>query len=103
MPSLSSSRLETAFDCSVESVIVGTLLPFPALHAEPGDCDRRRQEWNHGRRDRCALAEPATDAAALIAQSSHPMLGIDRAAAAQSADPLAVGEREQHREGHADG
>src|SRR6202047_202787 len=99
MPSLSSDAPTTGiFDGSTESVIVRSLLPFAALHAEPGNRDRGEQEWNHRGGNRGALAEPAADDAALIAQGGHQMRGIDRAAARQRPDQLEVREREQHRE-----
>src|ERR1700722_13943088 len=101
MPSLSSLWEATGtFDGSAESVIVRSLLPFSALHAEPGNRDRREQEWNHGGGNRGPLAEPAADDAALIAQGGHQMRGIDRTAAGQRPDQLEVREGEQHREGH---
>src|ERR1700687_6251096 len=101
MPSLSSPRVETGtFDCNAESVIVRSLLPFPALHAEPGNRDSRQQDRDHGSRYRSPLAEPAADDAALIAQGGHQMRGIDRTAARQRPDQLEVREREQDREGH---
>src|ERR1700686_2636134 len=98
MPSLSSLRLETGpFDCKTESVIVRSLLPFPALHAEPGNRDSRQQKWDHGGRNRGPLAEPAADDAALVAQGGHQMRGIDGTAARQRPDQLEVGEREPDR------
>src|ERR1700686_5461311 len=98
MPSLSSLRTEACtFESNVESVIVRSLLPFPALHAEPGNRDSRQQERDHGSRNRGPLAEPAADDAALIAQGGHQMRGIDGTAARQRPDQLEVGEREPDR------
>src|ERR1700732_4791759 len=76
MPSLSSPLATMgALVGKIESVIVRSLLPFPALHAEPGNRDRRRQERYHGGRDRGALTEPAGDDAAVIAQRCHRRRG----------------------------
>src|SRR5579859_4023287 len=82
---------------STESVIARSLLPFAALHAEPGNRDRSQQERDHGGRNRRALAETARKNAALITQRRHQMRGVHRSAARQGPDQLEIGEGEQHR------
>src|SRR5262245_3750787 len=84
------------------SVIALSLLPFPPLQPEPGDEDRRQQEWNHGGGDGRSLAEIAAAYGALIAERRHQVRGVGGPAARQHPDELEIGEGEQHREGHHD-
>src|SRR5579859_915136 len=101
MPSLSSAAMTLgALVGSKASVIVRSLLPLAALHAEPGNRDRRDQEWNHGGGNRGTLPQTARDDAALIAQGRHQMRGVYRTATRQRPDQLEIGEGEQHRERH---
>src|SRR5262245_23081734 len=82
------------------SVIALSLLPLASLQSEPGDEDRRQQEWDHGGGDGRTLAEIAAADGALIAQRCHQVGGIGGAAARQYPDELEIGEGEQHRKGH---
>src|SRR4029078_7423864 len=103
MPSLWSAvavRIARGSDALLASasVIALALLPLPALQAEPGNQDGGKEEWDHRRRNRCALAKLASDDGALIGKRCHQLRRIDRPAARQHPDQLEVGEGEQHRE-----
>src|ERR1700722_16335247 len=97
MPSLSSLVMSFgALVGSRASVIVRSLLPLAALHAEPGNRDRGEQERDHGGSNRRTLAQTPRDDATLVAQGRHQMRGVYRAAARQRPDQLEVGEGKQH-------
>src|SRR5262245_32599412 len=82
------------------SVIALSLLPLASLQSEPGDQDRRQQEWDHGGGDGRSLAEIAAADGALIAERRHQVGGISGPTARQDPDELEIGEGEQYRESH---
>src|SRR6478752_1033039 len=88
MPSVSSvsgaEPVSTAFGLTTfparASVIALSLLPFPALQAEPRHQNGCEQERDHRGRNRSSLAQLAAENRPLIGERRHQVGGVARAA-----------------------